>query len=294
MAERVTSVPLEVGLYVLRYVQTQVSAGAPQVFVRPSPGCERFVTVVTPPREQSGSIPAPGGCVVIRAEQAGSLHITLRSVGTGSTEAELRLESLSGETVAQPAAASFAGAAPTMQSTESLPKLELMGHVSRRGDVRVSDGRWVAGPQSPAPIEGLEARFLGEASGLTLEYQVCVGGRGSAWTPWTKTGFAGSRGQHRPLTGARFRLVGPRAGAFQLEAEALFLGAAVFQAKGQTIEVMSGSGIDPLVGLKIALNATQTVSRPQTNHQASQVQPSNAAAEPKAGRVRVFRSSGHR
>ncbi|MCJ2133993.1 hypothetical protein MKK69_07925 [Methylobacterium sp. J-026] len=288
MAERVTSVPLETGLYVLRYVQAPTAHGAPHVFVRPSPGSEDVVEVISPPGERPGSISAPGGCVVVRAERASSLHVTISSaLASGGAEAELRLESLAG--AARPGASVQGTAQPSVQPptvAPPAPRLDVMGHVSRRGDVRVGDGRWVAGPESPAPIEGLEVGLLDRTSGLALEYQVQVGGPGGAWTPWMTGGFAGTRGQARALLGARLRLVGARASQFQIDAEALFLGATVMRLKGQAIEVISGSGVDPLVGLKLLVAAANPV--PQRSADAPAASPQSAA---RAGRVRVFRSA---
>lgn len=295
MAERVTSVPLERGLYVLRYVQAPSAHGAPHVFVRPSPGGEDVVEVISPPGEQAGLIAGPGGCVVVRAERASGLHITINSsLASGGAEAELRLESLAGGVAVQgvpmPSAAPLAAPQPT-------PRLDVMGHVSRRGDVRVGDGRWVAGPDSPAPIEGLEIGLIDRTAGIAVEYQVQIGGPGGAWTPWMTLGFAGTRGQARSLLAARLRLVGARASEFHIEAEALFLGATVMRLKGQAIEVISGSGVDPLVGLKLSVAAASPPAVrsadpiPQRPAVSSADNPKPA---PRAGRVRVFRSAGLR
>lgn len=300
MTERVTSVPLETGLYVLRYVQAPTSSGAPHVFVRPSPGSEDAVSVISPPGERQGLIPAPGACVVVRAERPGSLQVTIRSAAAaGGTEAELRLETLSGEArsggVAQDKVAHGASVPPP--PSLPAPHLDVLGHVSRRGDVRVAHDQWLAGPDSPAPIEGLELHIAEHGDGLGLEYQVQIGGPGGAWTPWTAGGFAGTRGQARSLLGARLRLVGPRASQFQLVAEALFLGATVMRLKGQSLDVVSGSGVDPLVGLKLVVTSAAPAVRapapaPQQRSGASPAASTQSA--PRAGRVRVFRSAGLR
>jgi len=179
-----------------------------------------------------------------------------------------------------------------------MPAVELMGHVSRRGDLLVTDGAWVAGPDSPAPIEGLEMRLAGAAGGLSLEYQVQVGGGGGSWTNWMPGGFAGTRGQARPLLGARLRLVGAQAAQFQIEAEALFLGASVKRLKGHLVEIVSDSGVDPMVGLRLALAPPAQASQPARNAPSPRVTPAPATqastTAPRSGRVRVFRSAGIR
>jgi hypothetical protein len=104
--------------------------------------------------------------------------------------------------------------------------------------------------------------------------------------------YAGTRGQARPLLGIRLRLSGGAAQSVTLSAEALFLGATVETARGDVIELISGAGVDPLVGLKIAFvpvpsSAVQGKSNPAQSRQVQQ-------AEPRTGRVRVFRASGLR
>lgn len=300
MAERVASVPLEAGLFVLRYVQALSSYGAPHVFVRPSPGSEGVVTVLSAPGDRAGSISAPGGCVVVRAERASSLHVTITSTITGGgTEAELRLESLLGDAVRGDETATNFYEAPGSQQQvlNPPPSIALLGHVSRRGDVRVGGGIWVAGPDSPAPVEGLEIAVVGQAAGLGVEYQVQVGG--GSWTRWMRGEFAGTRGQARPLLGLRMRLTGGSATQFQIEAEALFLGASVKRVTGQLVEVISNSGVDPMVGLKVALIGPIHENRPIQPQTPSRVKlPAASAANPippaRPGRVRVFRSAGIR
>lgn len=301
MAERVASVPLEAGLFVLRYVQALSSYGAPHVFVRPSPGSEGVVTVLSAPGDRAGSISAPGGCVVVRAERASSLHVTITSaIAGGGTEAELRLESLIGDAVqVNSPSESFYEAPAPQQAFGAMPSVALMAHVSRRGDVRVDNGMWVAGPDSPAPIEGFEISLAGQVPGLEIEYQVHIGGGGGGWTQWMRGGFAGTRGQARPLLGIRLRLAGTSAAQYQIEAEALFLGASVKRLKGQLVDVVSDSGVDPMVGLRIAI--TQAAgdvqprrAQPQPVARSSAASNANSIPPARPGRVRVFRSAGIR
>lgn len=301
MAERVASVPLEAGLFVLRYVQALSSYGAPHVFVRPSPGNDGVVTVLSAPGERMGSISAPGGCVLVRAEQASSLHVTITSTTTaGGTEAELRLEPLLGnaERIESHQPASNNALAHPRPILGALPSLALTGHVSRRGDVRADGGVWVAGPDSPAPIEGLEIVILGQAPDVGIEYQVQIGGSGGGWTQWMRGGFAGTRGQARPLLGVRIRLTGASASQFHIEAEGLFLGASVKRLKGQLVEIISESGVDPMVGLKLALTKAIQEIQPTSAPLQQQRAPGNSNNDPvqpsRSGRVRVFRSAGMR
>lgn len=298
MGERVTSVPVDGGLYVLRYVGPRATPASPHIFVRPSPGCEGAVKVLEAPGESKGAISAPGGCVVVRAERSASLQVTIRPLDKdGSNEAELRLESLTGET--RQCAPAPAPSVPRADALASPPvTLEVIGHVSRRGDVRVANDHWVAGPESPAPIEGLDVKLLGTGSNLALEYQVQLGGPGGAWTNWTAGGFAGTRGQARPILAARFRLSGGHAASYAIEVEGLFLGASIQRQKGQAVELRSASGVDPLVGLKVAVvpaRATAPVPTEHTSKNTGSARPASPTPDSRpAGRVRVFRSAGLR
>jgi hypothetical protein len=155
--------------------------------------------------------------------------------------------------------------------------IRVLGHLSRRGDVVVGPGEWLAGPTSPLPIEGLEIR--GAPSGAGLEYQVLAGGRGGQWSPWVSAGqFAGSRGRSRPLMGVRMRLQGGE--GLVLRLQVLFLGAPVVSRAGRAIEAAGLSSGDPLVGLSVALDE----GRPQT---VSRAVPSVSSSS-----VRVFRAGG--
>ena len=97
--------------------------------------------------------------------------------------------------------------------------------------------QWAAGPDAPAPIEGLEIRPLA-SDGLRVEIQVMTAGRASAWSEWASPGkFVGTRGRNLPLTGLRLQLVGDEADQFLLGSDALFLGSAIANRRGREIEL---------------------------------------------------------
>lgn len=286
MADQVSPLPVEAGLYILQYVRSLSGGAPPSVEVRVPGEAGRYVQVVSSPFDSPNTIGEPGGCLVIRADRSATLQVAVVSAaGSRAGEAELRLEPLvSGRSASPRRDAPAARAATT--------GLVGVAHVSRRGDVPVGDGVWIAGPEAPAPIEGLEVRVGDARSDLRLEYQVLVGGTGGGWTPWLCGDYAGTRGQARPLLGIRLRLSGGAAQSVTIAAEALFLGATIETARGDVIELISGAGVDPLVGLKIAFvpvpsGAVKGKSNPVQSRQVQQ-------AEPRTGRVRVFRASGLR
>ncbi|MGF3027601.1 hypothetical protein ACQVP2_32975 [Methylobacterium aquaticum] len=287
MTQRVSKIAVERGLYALRYVRSSARAMAPSVLVRPAPGSAEFIGIVSAPHCPPGVIDGPGGCVVVRAERPGQIEVTVQSA-RGSDEAELRLDLLS--------RADAVGGAPQFNAAaaQSLAagRLQVVGHVSRRGDVTAADGVWIAGPDAPAPIEGLTAILVGTGADLHLEYQVQVSGQGGVSTEWFAAGqYAGTKGGFRPLVAIRLRLSGRDANRYALSAEALFLGAMVQKAQGQQIELTSASKIDPLVGLKLSLVEARSEA---SNNIEPVALPPAGSSERRAGRVRVFRASGIR
>ena len=296
-SERVASVPVQKGLSVLRYISSRAEF-APGIYVRPSPRFEGAVSVVSSPGSSPGVLAKIGECVVIVAKKPGALQLTVSGEGgENELDANVALELLSNDSSRQvgnaaeqpqfasrePAANLSGSAAETRgQETESKSTVTgfLIAHIARRGDRVVEPGHWVAGPNDPSPIEGIEVSW-NEEPGVTLEYQVLVASGRGRWSSWVFAGqFAGSRGRRWPLLGVRFRLGGDRAGDFQIKGEALFLGATVVPAAGRELEFISRSGSDPLVGLKLEIL------------DADAIKPSVPVLAPKqAGRVRILRGS---
>ena len=164
----------------------------------------------------------------------------------------------------------------------SRAEISLLAHVAVRGDVSIKGDEWAAGPDSPAPIEGLEIEAV-SLPGLLVEMQVLIASRPPRWSEWAKHGvFAGTKGRGLPLAGVRMRLQGSAAETFELAAEALFLGSLVKSKRGREVEFVSSSGTDPLVGLKLGLRAVEKVA----------AAPMSVVANRERGpRVRVFRAS---
>lgn len=291
MRDRVSAIQVEAGLYSLSYVKSRSAESWPSVEVRASPESAQSVEVMSSPFESNGMISEPGGCVVLRVERSCQVQIIVRPhPGSNNDEAELQLESLH----RAKAARAHEGAPALQQAAGGAPShaVRLLGHVSRRGDVHVTDGSWLAGPDAPAPIEGLSLALEQTIDHLSLEYQVMIGGPGGGWTPWLSHGqFAGTRGQFKPLVGVRARLAGQPSEGLSLEVQALFLGASVDTSRGTEVELMSPAGVDPLVGFKLAIVPARSEAKRDANHTPGHiVQPS----ETRAGRVRVFRASGAR
>ena len=160
------------------------------------------------------------------------------------------------------------------------PNVTLLAHVARRGDIEVGAGSWLAGPESPGAIEGVEIRAP-QRPGLRIETQALVLTRPARWSDWAAQGvFVGSRGRALALGGLRLRLVGEEADRFSLAVDALFLGSPIVSKRGRELEFISAAGADPLVGLRLA------VVPERTSHVSGAVD-----APRREPRVRVFRAS---
>jgi hypothetical protein len=247
--ERETTTDVQRGLYLLRYTSGAPRGASPVAMVRPAPGSEAFVEIISAPGIVMGFLSCPGECVVVRAERAARLTIKImrQSVGA-SMDAVFRLEPVAGAEGAGASAAMEAGSPNAASGVDA--KFRLLAHISRRGDVDVGAGEWVAGPNAPGAIEGFEIRASAN-SGLRFELQPQVATTPPRWLDWVSGGFAGTRGRGLPLAGVRIRLAGAEASRFVLSAEALFLGSAIQSKRGKEIEMVGSPGGDPLVGLRL-------------------------------------------
>jgi hypothetical protein len=288
--EREATVNVDCGLYILRYVSGATSSVSPVALARPAPGSEPFIEVISAPGVVTGLLSRPGECVVVRAERSGLLSVKImRSVAGASLDASFRLEPI-GEPASGSAVASNVGSAAVMPyaPADGALNFRLLAHVSRRGDIEVGAGEWVAGPRAPAAIEGIEIR-ASRGPGAQIEIQPLVAGNPPGWLDWKPAGvFAGSRGRFLSLAGLRLRLVGDAAMRFVLSADALFLGSAIVSRRGREIELVGAAGGDPLVGLRLDMAPVVSTVVGVGNGEA--VDTALAPQRP-SPRVRVFRAA---
>lgn len=276
-SERVAIVAVKRGLFILRYVSSD-STIAPCVFVRASPSSLKSFWIISDPDAlEKSALAKPGDCVVVLAQDEGSLQLTVSPAQGGGLDANVRLEPLAS------AAPHAAEPLASLSASQTLPVessvFSLMGHVAMRGDTPVGAGEWIGGPSLPAPIEGIQINWA-PPDGVALEYQVLVAGAQGRWSDWMCSGgFAGNRGRRAPLVGVRLRLTGGNSYGLALKGEALFLGSPVVSEIGGQIEFASNSGAEPLVGLRLELCERSASAESPSDEPISTV-----------GRVRVFRS----
>jgi len=268
------------GLHIFRYINFQ-GAGVPAVarLIPPNAG----VTLLDMPGRERGTLQRPGDCLVLRAERASDIVVGLRRGSPdGSLDASFRLEPI---VLAEdaPAAPVVRVEASSPAPLSSLAPLSFLAHLANLGDTPFAQGVWAGGPDAPAAIEGIQ--IVAEGGGAPVEMQVLVGSRPPRWSEWVGAGqYAGTRGHGLPLVGVRLRLR-PEAATVEIAAETLFLGALVSSQRGRTVEFISPSGVDPLVGVRIAVESVQQADANQA------VSGLDAPAREREPRVRVFRAS---
>ena len=284
------------GLFVLRYVASNAvnpaaRAAAPAIKVTPQNGAD--VELIVWPGVSPDELLGPGDGLVLRALRETTIVLEVTpSIAGGSVDAELHLEPVS--RLAHGGSGRIGKAAsPVGRVLEEMDVdgIEILAHVSRRGDVVIPGGEWICGPEYPMAIEGIEIRWPSRPPGLEIITSVSVSKNGLRNLPTTVTGaFAGTRGRAAPITGLELSLSGERARDFALRSDALFLGAAVQSKRGQAVSLSGPSGREPLVGLRLSIDRVSTNDAgPAVSAQSVHERPKSGSNWSSGGRVRVFR-----
>ncbi len=314
------------GLFVFRYVSSRGGIEAPEVMVSPAPG--PAVEIISADNSSRPILCAPGDAVVIRAEQDASILATVMPVRPGSSrDAQFVFERIV-QSPSLSAPSRDLWFAPTQQQPRAITSPGILAHVARRGDVTISPGEWVCGPQLPMVIEGLQVMWPNRPSDVDIQIGCSINARGRrSFVPSPSGTFVGTRGKAAPIVSVSLSLVGHRASTYRLSCEALFLGAQVQMQEGLSVDFSGPSGLEPLVGLRISVldavsaatgtnslyNSAQTAHRTRNefggrNERADFTSKANSIAghelaplelsdmvpsisASKSGRVRVFRAS---
>jgi hypothetical protein len=240
------------GLYLLRYVSAPSSENHPVVTVNQHPH-NANITLMSEPGGSDMHLEAPGDCIVVRARVPGALSLVISADDPDTPlDAELRLERI---VSSAQNAAELPRANPSMEcAPASQDDVSILAHVSRRGDVVAQPGEWICGPDLPLPIEGLTVQWPDRPAGVELNYTV-VSSRANQMRKLAATvgKFAGTRGKAAPLVAVDLTLAGSAASAYELRAEALFLGAAIVSQSGRRLSFTGPSGREPLVGFRLEI-----------------------------------------
>jgi hypothetical protein len=272
------------GSYLLRYVSAGAANHPPVVRVKSSPKDGKGISLVPVTDDLGRGLRSPGDYLLVHAKRSGAIDLTVSaSRPNGSLEAEVRLERIAA--VEEPQKKAAPKASVKVAAREIEPEVEILAHVSHRGDLVSGQGEWICGPDCPMPIEGIEIRWPNKPAGVSLGYEVAAGVRRRERSHELQVGqFAGSRGEASPLVGIKLRLTGPNAAHYELVAEALFLGSQVDSRSGQEIFFAGSTGREPLVGLRLSIATRRHSSR--TDDMARNLGP---VIMKQVGDVRVYR-----
>jgi hypothetical protein len=237
----------------------------------------------------------------VQAQQRARLSVQVRpSVPDGSLAADISIERL-GQKVEREHSVGLSQSveedeeiarAQVGRGTQATDALEILAHVARLGDISVPAGEWIAGPDSPARIEGLSLKWRGGSGHPDLKYAVRTGGRNSTLIWGNGDGsFVGTRGQARPLTEVRFEIGGSEAENSELVVEALFQGASPVRAEGRKIRLTGPSGQEALVGLRIEVVDAAAPDEVSVVTSGRGVKAADRESKGSGSRVRVFRST---
>jgi len=278
-----SSLNVDKGLYVLRYVSASTPATCPVAEIHLPADADRRVRLVSAPGSIPGVLAAPGKCVVLVVEAPVTFTIGLRPRHEGgSVDASIRLEPLEvPAAVENPSTEQTPAPQPSRSTPELDLRLQLIAHIARRGDVPAEQGQWLAGPDAPAAIEGLRI-VLPETAPYRVEVQALSKGPKPTWSEWAGPGeFVGSKGRARALTGVRFRIAGAAPAGYVLAVDGMFLGSPVQSRRGRDVELVSPLGSDPIVGLRVSLVREAAMAE-------SQATPSPSS------KIKIFRANNSR
>ncbi len=274
------------GLLLVRYATADDEKRPPKINVVVNPRHSKNIELILSPEHEDAVLWQPGACLVVRAARPGQLFVEVVPIDEGgSRAATVKIETLSqGEVVVSRARRrTMPGADAGFDSDLDSNQLSLLGHVAGIGDVVVRSDEWIAGPTSPARVEGLSIEWPGKPDDLDIRYAVrlarphAVSGR-----MMELGGYAGTRGRALPIVGITLELSGPGASDVRLVAEAAFLGSPMVRMSGRQVDISGPTGREPLVGFRLRFDDINVPLQPLPG-------PVSAKARP-SGRVRVFRS----
>jgi hypothetical protein len=252
--------------------------------VKASPKDGKGISLVPVTDDLGRGLRSPGDYLLVHAKRTGAIDLTVSANRpNGSLEAEVRLERIAA--IEEPQKKAVAKTSVKIAARGIEPEVEILAHVSHRGDLVSAQGEWICGPDCPMPIEGIEIRWPNKPAGVSLGYEVAAGVRKRERSRELQVGqFAGSRGEASPLVGIKLRLTGPNAAHYELVADALFLGSQVDSRSGQEIFFAGSTGREPLVGLRLSIATQRHSSR--TEDMARKLGP---MVMKQVGDVRVYR-----
>ncbi len=252
----------------------------PSVHLAPAPGAQVGAGIDMMGTRQGNWLTKPGDVVVIKVAGAGG-NIVLTSykhIDHPNALLSLQFARLDDASASQPAAlqavapatpvvapvtppvlapmavAQPAFVAPTVPPLQ--PRVEILAHIQRHGDLRFNDGDWAGCVGQRVWIEAFAITPMGGLEAEDLEYK---GLTANGWeTPWMTAGnMCGSRGLGTPLIGFSIRLRGAAAERFDCVYEGAFVSGHCSTAGRNGSPCRSDMIGDALEGIRLSFVAKQ-------------------------------------
>lgn len=276
-AEQQQVVDLDRGLFWIRYQGADDEVSPPSVQVSAAPGHEDNVELILHPDADDAVLWQPGSSLAVRIAERARLHVTVTAQrANGSRAASVKVETITQGARRRPAS-------PRQGKSGHL---EILGHVAGMGDVVVGPNDWIAGPTTPARIEGISLAWYDKPGDVNVRYAVKSPGQVGNPRLVDLATFSGTRGRALPVTGLVLELSGRGAPHFQFVVEALFLSSPTVRAVGQKVLLAGPTGREPLVGLRMEIQETDKFEAAAPAQLSATARPASSSTN----RVRVFRS----
>jgi hypothetical protein len=246
------------GLYALSIAETGAPASAHSGIVLPA------IHIANPPSDELGTVEIvaaasestfwlgpEGGTVVIKVPLGGGhvLLTTYRPDDQPGTPLEVEVRRL------DPPSRTAAPAGPVAARREPVTrevKAELLLHIERTGDRRVTAQGWVGNRGQKLRIEAFSVRPLEALTAGDIEYKAF--GPSARETPWVSDAkLCGTRGRGLPLTGFAIRLAPHLRERFDIEYQGAFFESGVSEASRNGEPCMPRIADDPLEALNLRL-----------------------------------------
>jgi hypothetical protein len=250
---------LDKGLFLIRFETAEDKISPPKVSVIRDQDAGSDLSFVLHPDHNEAVLWRPGASLVVRATALTRLFIEISPAhDNGSSAATVKVEPL---TQGEAPAALPAQSGPQFNVASDRASFSVLGHLASIGDQLVNAGAWLGGPTAPSRIEGMAIQWRDKPADVDIRYAVktaqldAISGR-----PVSAGAFAGTRRKALPIVSLMLELSGAGSANFELDVEAIFLGAPMMRMKGQYIVLAGPTGGEPLVGLKVSLDSAKSLA----------------------------------
>lgn len=226
IASRARSLALEGGLNLVIVGRSDAAIAADAGFALPatqiSVAPNQFdepIAIISASDKTPGWLDAEGGTVVVKVPPGGgSALVTVYGLAEDAAPPPVQVVNLQDTAnIGRVAAPAAGGAGPVVREIDA----ELVLHIERQGDRRLSARGWAGNPGQPLRIEGFAIRPLEMLNPGDMEYMAF--GLGGRQTPWVTDGkLCGTRGRGLPLTGFAVRLAQGASDRFDVIYEGYF------------------------------------------------------------------------